>query len=698
MGGTEHGMFVRTQRATMKRISRWSLLIGLGISLVATSGWTGEVPPTSAVKASIERGNALLHADDYPAAVKAFDEALRLDPKNVPAHIGRGTAYRLAGKLDQAMADFDEALRLEPRNSEAHRGRGGVWWDKKDFDKALAECDEAVRCDPENSAAYRSRGNVHTANGEYDQAFADLTEAVRLNPKDADAYCGRGCAYAYIGEYGKAIADLTEAVRLSPKDADAYCRRGCAYVYFGEYDKAFADLTEAVRLNPKDADAYCGRGCAYVYIGEYDKAIADLTEAIRLDPKDAKAYNNRGDAYAGKGEYDKAIADLTEGIRLDPKDAKAYNNRGGVCLAKGEYDKAIADLTEGIRLDPKDAKAYDIRGVAYASKGEYDKAIADHTAALRLNPKDAVAYCKRGEAHGKKGETKKAEADFAQAAQLRLRAVLGKRGLPELPASQAAVKAVEKRIHAEVKLLEYPDAVAAELVAMVRDWDLAALQQKLASAKDRQRHHKLSKEQLSRTERDSAETLCQEIEAVVRPADDVRELDDVVRSKSACCMGHALLFDVLGRSIGLDAEVLDIPVMACGQSIDDQGHMACLVRLADGQAAIADVTGDLGGEVLISGPFRFAETYGEKGSYWELKDAAQSVGPAPARSAAGQRRCCFRNSQLPSGKMHGQRRSEVRQGPAGRGNSPKSKESVWPTSIGRDSKWIREVGTAPLPT
>ncbi len=570
-------------------------LLVLGMSLVAATSRTAEIPPAKAAKAAVERGKALLEKEDYPAAIQAFSEALRLDPKSAPAHVGRGNGYRLLKKFDMALADFNEALRLEPNNSEAHRGRGSVYGEKRDFDKALVECDEAVRCGPNNSGPYRTRGWLHGYKGEWDQAVADFSQAIRLDPKDAWAFCNRARVEAKKGEIDKAIADLSEAMRIAPADYDAICIRGILYRNRGELDKALADFSAAIRLEPGKHEALAARGCLFLQKGEVAKARADLTNVIRIHPQDAEAYCNRGLAYFEEENLQDAHAD---------------------------FDKAIA-------INPKYANAYRYRAEIYAKKEILEEAIADCTRAMQLEPRQFSDYRARGSLYEKKGDVRKADADFAQARQLALKAVLEEKGLAKRPASKAAVAAVEQHIHAEVKRLEYSAAVAQELVAMTRDWNLAALEQKLAAAKAGQRQGKLSKEKLSQAEQEIAETLCREIAAVVRGKETSFELDEVIRDRSASCVGFALVFNVLGRSIGLDVQGLDVPITAAGRSIDDHGHLACLIQLADGRAAIVDVTGGLGQGDSVSKPFQFGETYREKGSYWELKDARNLLGLHP---------------------------------------------------------------------
>jgi len=50
----------------------------------------------------------------YTAAVKDFDEAIKLAPTNVLAHSDRGSSHLQMGKYDNAIADFHRCDKLEP--------------------------------------------------------------------------------------------------------------------------------------------------------------------------------------------------------------------------------------------------------------------------------------------------------------------------------------------------------------------------------------------------------------------------------------------------------------------------------------------------------------------------------------------------------------------------------------------------------
>ena len=59
---------------------------------------------------------------------------------------------------DKAIKDYDEAIRLDPKDAIAFIDRGYAWSAKEDYDKAIKDYDEAIRLDPKNAPAFDNRG------------------------------------------------------------------------------------------------------------------------------------------------------------------------------------------------------------------------------------------------------------------------------------------------------------------------------------------------------------------------------------------------------------------------------------------------------------------------------------------------------------------------------------------------------------
>ena len=64
-------------------------------------------------------GNALSSQGKYDEAIKAYDEAIRLDPNFAKAWNNKGIALYGQGKYDEAIKAYHEAIRLDPKYAEA---------------------------------------------------------------------------------------------------------------------------------------------------------------------------------------------------------------------------------------------------------------------------------------------------------------------------------------------------------------------------------------------------------------------------------------------------------------------------------------------------------------------------------------------------------------------------------------------------
>ena len=63
----------------------------------------------------IEKGNNLYDQEKYEEAIKCYDKALRIDPKNTHAWNNKGIALYGQGNYAVALECFDRALEIDPK-------------------------------------------------------------------------------------------------------------------------------------------------------------------------------------------------------------------------------------------------------------------------------------------------------------------------------------------------------------------------------------------------------------------------------------------------------------------------------------------------------------------------------------------------------------------------------------------------------
>jgi tetratricopeptide (TPR) repeat protein len=140
--------------------------------------------------------------------------------------VERGISFGNSQQYNEAIKAFTNALELNPRYANAYYNRGVVWTDKGNCDKAIADYNKALEINPRYSKAYNNRGNAWARKGNHDRAIADYNKALEINPRLAEAYYNRGVNWASKGKYDRAITDYNRALEINPRDAEAYYNRG----------------------------------------------------------------------------------------------------------------------------------------------------------------------------------------------------------------------------------------------------------------------------------------------------------------------------------------------------------------------------------------------------------------------------------------------------------------------------------------
>jgi len=131
-------------------------------------------------------GLALLYKKDYPAALKAFSDALSLDAAFVEALNNRGVANLQAGKWDDAEADFQGVLDgpPTPEKINAHYNLGLLNEKRGRFRDAEREFSLAIADSPDNAQLFRARGLVRMKLELTSNALEDFLVVLKEEPKD----------------------------------------------------------------------------------------------------------------------------------------------------------------------------------------------------------------------------------------------------------------------------------------------------------------------------------------------------------------------------------------------------------------------------------------------------------------------------------------------------------------------------------
>lgn len=127
-----------------------------GGTQTATNGHkpaTAGAPATPQLATVLSKGQALLNLDQAEEALAQFDEALRLEPRNIEAWIKRGTALERLQRIDDAITSYDQAIAIDGSTATAYLFKAGVYNRQKKYAEALQCYEKALHAQQKTRTA-----------------------------------------------------------------------------------------------------------------------------------------------------------------------------------------------------------------------------------------------------------------------------------------------------------------------------------------------------------------------------------------------------------------------------------------------------------------------------------------------------------------------------------------------------------------
>ena len=157
-------------------------------------------------------------------ALKAFEQALQLDPNYAQAYAGLADSYALWNpemtpreRLDKAKPAAERALALNARLAEAHASMGFIKYKFEwDWRGAEAAFQQALALNSNYATAHHWYGESLSLHGRHVAALAQLQEAEQLDPLSFPIKEDIGMAYYRARDFSRAERKLREVIELDP--------------------------------------------------------------------------------------------------------------------------------------------------------------------------------------------------------------------------------------------------------------------------------------------------------------------------------------------------------------------------------------------------------------------------------------------------------------------------------------------------
>ena len=385
--------------------------------------------------------DAYVEMAKYDAAIKAYQEAVRLNPDNHELLYELANAQLHAKKIQDAIATYDELERRTGAYEELSIQKHTLYMEQNDLNRAglelerLAEqypdeprywgmtaqfyqrynmpekaakaLEQMVKADPGNGQVHFQLSEFYAMQKNDQRSYDELKLAFATNDISIDQKIGVLIRYyaltemqpSYLPQAYELLA-LTE--QLQSSEPKAYAMYGDFLFRDGKLKESLLKYKRAIELGGSLSTIWTKVLEIEYSLGDYDALYTDAKQAVSLFPLLPEFYYFQGLAYQRRKEYTAAIEVLNTGKELviDNKDLQArfYASLGESYHYNNQHEKSDEAFNESLRFDP--SNVFTLNNYAYylsLRKVQLEKAAEMVKRANELSPnvssfEDTYAY------------------------------------------------------------------------------------------------------------------------------------------------------------------------------------------------------------------------------------------------------------------------------------------------------------------
>ncbi|MCC6649560.1 MAG: tetratricopeptide repeat protein [Candidatus Eisenbacteria bacterium] len=280
----------------------------------------------------------------YAAAITAYRNAVRANPKLPQAHFRMGRLYASVGQHHAAALEFAAEIEHHPGDREAARLLGLALAQEGDSAHAIQQLERLVRLDPDDAASWRGLGFAYSLAERPADGERALRRALALEPANSATWRDLGALLAATHRDDDARTAYRKSADLDTNETGALINLGNLERRARRPKDAFAAYHEAELRDTTQVLAY--RGQVQVLIEQKQQAAAGnvFRRWLRAKPDDTATRVEAIQLFQELERHDIALELARDGIRRDPRSGEARLAFGMALHSSGRVSEALPEL------------------------------------------------------------------------------------------------------------------------------------------------------------------------------------------------------------------------------------------------------------------------------------------------------------------------------------------------------------------
>jgi tetratricopeptide (TPR) repeat protein len=340
----------------------------------------------SLAKEQYETGN-------FEKCRETIDEALKMDPDNVPIRVLSAKLAIEQGNLELADKELVQARRLDPKHAEADYLSGVVCQRWQRGAEAYEFYRSASEKQPSELAYLMAQAEMLVALNRSDEALALLQAKVVFFEHSATIRDAVGQLLMEKGKFQQAVEVLHQASILATDDQPVREHLALAHFKNKQYAEASEVLARLVKQEKyvQRADLHLALGECQLQMNKPRDARATFETASQHNPTHAPIWVGVGKASLQLNDLRRSEIALKRSLSIDPGSSEANLLLGYVRVRQDKYEEALGSFRKASALDPNDTVSLCMVGFVLEKLGRNDEALRIYAQALKLKPGDELA-------------------------------------------------------------------------------------------------------------------------------------------------------------------------------------------------------------------------------------------------------------------------------------------------------------------
>lgn len=378
-----------------------ALVSKYGTSTEKTVALNGAIAAGEAdAEAYFQLGKTYLSAKNYSKALRYFEKASQLDPKNIDALKAVALCQEKSKNFAAAILTYEQVVALDAKAVSELKSLGNLYKKQKKHSNAVSTFKKYLKKKVEDDIA-KYVGDAELKEKNYKEAitYYDMVKGNLARQPDFLLNYAEACRKANNDD--KALEAYRILSTITPKNPNVHYSIFDILFRKNKKDEALVYLKKYVAVKPADATAQKTLGDMLYARKDKSGAKRAYAAALKANPKMRGFYSKYAELVIESGNETEIASVLSGAVSAGEADVGMYKQLGSIYIKQKKYAQAIPMFEKASQLDPKDVSNLSLLAEAQAKSGKNSAAILTYEQVVALNPKANKEYKELGDLYKK---------------------------------------------------------------------------------------------------------------------------------------------------------------------------------------------------------------------------------------------------------------------------------------------------------